>query len=182
MECPSCKTEVDKSQEICPKCGQKMKSMWNSFCNWMGGVLKNEPPKQAQTKSSDLEGDSSVEVEDFEEDDDDIMTKYAEGTGEGIEEVKMVLEADPNNVDLLDWLAFMYYSNKKIDEAIETYKKALAINPNNENHHYYLANSYFKKGMVVEAKKEWEQVIKLAPDSKMATNAEERIKGAMEKM
>ncbi len=105
----------------------------------------------------------------------ELLTKYTAGTGEGINEVEKLLEGDPNNVDLLDWLAFMYYSNNNIDKAIETYKRALAIKPDNENQHYYLANSYFKKQMMAEAKKAWNEVIRIKPNSKIAKNAQERI-------
>lgn len=106
---------------------------------------------------------------------DELLTKYTAGTGEGINEVEKLLASDPNNVDLLDWLAFMYYSNNDTDKAIETYKRALAIKPNNENQHYYLANSYFKKSLNEEARKEWQEVIRLKPNSKIAKNAQERI-------
>jgi tetratricopeptide (TPR) repeat protein len=105
----------------------------------------------------------------------ELLTKYTAGTGEGIAEVEKLLVSDPNNVDLLDWLAFMYYSNNDTDKAIETYKRALAIKPDNENQHYYLANSYFKKSNQAEAKKEWSEVIRLKPNSKIAKNAQERI-------
>ncbi len=105
----------------------------------------------------------------------EILTKYTSGSGEGIPEVEKLLEGDPNNVDLLDWLAFMYYSNDNIDKAIETYQRALAIKSDNENQHYYLANSYYKKGMMSNAKKEWSEVIRLNPSSKIAKNAQERI-------
>ena len=109
------------------------------------------------------------------EEEKELLTQYTAGTGEGIQEVEKLLKSDPTNVDLLDWLAFMYYSNSDIDKAIETYKKALAIKDDNENQHYYLANSYFKKGMQAEAKKEWNEVIRIKPNSKIAKNAQERI-------
>jgi tetratricopeptide (TPR) repeat protein len=105
----------------------------------------------------------------------ELLTKYTAGSGEGIQEVEKLLEGDPNNVDLLDWLAFMYYSNNDIDKAITTYKRALAIKSDNENQHYYLGNSYYKKNMTEEAKKSWSEVIRLKPSSKIAKNAQERI-------
>lgn len=117
---------------------------------------------------NDLQTDMKAEEE-------ELLTKYTQGTGEGINEVEKLLEGDPNNVDLLDWLAFMYYSNNNIDKAVDIYKRALAIKPDNENQHYYLANSYFKKSMMAEAKKEWNEVIRLKPNSKIAKNAQERI-------
>lgn len=111
----------------------------------------------------------------MQQEEEELLTKYTAGTGEGIQEVEKLLLSDPNNVDLLDWLAFMYYSNNDIDKAIETYKRALDIKPNNENQHYYLANSYFKKNMMAEAQKEWNEVLRLKPNSKIAKNAQERI-------
>lgn len=105
----------------------------------------------------------------------ELLTKYTPGTGEGIAEVEKLLVSDPNNVDLLDWLAFMYYSNNDVEKAVETYKRALAIKPSNENQHYYLGNSFFKKGLFAEAQKEWSEVIRLKPNSKIAKNAQERI-------
>lgn len=105
----------------------------------------------------------------------ELLTKYTAGSGDGIPEIEKLLESDPNNVDLLDWLAFMYYCNKNIDKAIETYKKALSIKSDNETQHYYLANSYYLKGMMTEAKREWSEVIRLNPTSKIAKNSQERI-------
>jgi Tfp pilus assembly protein PilF len=109
------------------------------------------------------------------QEEEELLTKYTAGTGEGISEVEKLLVSDPNNVDLLDWLAFMYYSNNDMDKAVETYKRALAIKPNNENQHYYLANAYYKKGLSAEAQNEWSEVIRLKPNSKIAKNAQERI-------
>lgn len=137
--------------------------------------IKNAVSDEDTTKrfSEALSNDSLSNAMDKEAD--EILTKYTSGTGEGISEVEKLLEGDPNNVDLLDWLAFMYYSNNNIDKAIETYKRALSIKSDNENQHYYLANSYFKKNMMSEAKKEWSEVIRLNPSSKIAKNAQERI-------
>lgn len=104
-----------------------------------------------------------------------MVTQYQPGTGEGIGELEEQLKQDPENPDLLDWLAFMYYSNKKYQEAIDTYRRAIAINYDNEHQHYYLANSYYQLGQMERAIEEWEVVLELKPGSKLAHNAEERI-------
>ncbi len=110
-----------------------------------------------------------------------LVTRYTAGTGEGVVEIERILASDPNNVDLLDWLAFMYYSNKDYDKAIETYRRAIAIKDDNENQYYYLANSYYKKKMMSEAKRAWSEVIRLSPNSKIARNSQERISYLEEK-
>ena len=107
-----------------------------------------------------------------------VLTQYQEGTGEGISEIENKLKDDPNNPDLLDWLAFMYYSNNQLDKAIEIYQRALNLNYENEHQHYYLGNSFYKKGMIDRAVEEWEVVISLKPNSKIAQNAQERINKA----
>lgn len=107
-----------------------------------------------------------------------VLTQYQEGTGEGISEIENKLKDDPNNPDLLDWLAFMYYSNNQLDKAVEIYQRALNLNYENEHQHYYLGNSFFKKGISDRAIEEWEVVISLKPNSKIAQNAQERINKA----
>lgn len=107
-----------------------------------------------------------------------LVTQYQEGTGEGIEEIEAKLKEDPNNPDLLDWLAFMYYSNNQMDKAIEIYQRALNLNYENETQHYYLGNSFYKLGNFDRAIEEWEVVVSLKPDSKIAANAQERINKA----
>ena len=103
--------------------------------------------KQPQQNNEEIENKNSTTAKRFQQvltDDDsldkemsnkanEILTQYTSGTGEGISEVEKLLEGDPNNVDLLDWLAFMYYSNNNIDKAIETYKRALSIKADNAN-------------------------------------------------
>lgn len=130
--------------------------------------------KKAESRFKKVLSGSDLQTQ-MKKEEEELLTKYTAGTGEGISEVEKLLVSDPNNVDLLDWLAFMYYSNNEIDKAIDTYKRALAIKPNNENQHYYLANSFFKKGLQAEAEKEWNEVLRLKPNSKIAKNAQERI-------
>jgi tetratricopeptide (TPR) repeat protein len=111
-----------------------------------------------------------------------VLTQYQEGTGEGITEIENKLKDDPNNPDLLDWLAFMYYSNNQLDKAIEIYQRALNLNYENEHQHYYLGNSFYKKGIIDRAIEEWEVVMSLKPNSKIAQNAQERINKARQAM
>ncbi len=147
-----------------------------------GGTTAVQNPPSAENKGESVTSKRFKQVlsgsdlqNQMKKEDEELLTKYTAGTGEGISEVEKLLVSDPNNVDLLDWLAFMYYSNNETDKAIETYKRALAIKPTNENQHYYLANSFFKKGNYAEAQKEWNEVIRLKPNSKIAKNAQERI-------
>ena len=103
-----------------------------------------------------------------------MLTQYQEGTGEGITEIENKLKDDPNNPDLLDWLAFMYYSNNETEKAIATYVRALEVEPNNASQHYYLGNCYVKSGQAEKAVCEWRRVVALQPN-KYVRKAQERI-------
>lgn len=104
-----------------------------------------------------------------------LLTQYTSGDGGGVEEMEKMLEKDPHNLQLLDWLAFMYYSNNDAEKAIATYRRILEIDPANASQHYYLANSYFKVGDTAGALAEWQKVVELRPDSKYAKKAIDRI-------
>ncbi len=106
------------------------------------------------------------------------ITEYTEGSGEGIGEVRAMLEADPENLDLQDWLAFMLYTNNELDEAILIYKKLLARDHKSETQHYYLGNAYCKKGLVQLAIEEWKRVVLIDAESKLAKKAAVRIEQA----
>ena len=104
-----------------------------------------------------------------------LLTQYTSGDGGGVEEMERMLERDPNNLQLLDWLAFMYYSNNDIPKAIQTYSRIIEIEPNNASQHYYLGNCFFKNNQKDKALAEWNTVIALKPNSKYARKAQERI-------
>lgn len=104
-----------------------------------------------------------------------LLTQYTSGDGGGVEEMERMLERDPNNLQLLDWLAFMYYSNNDAVKAIATYRRIIEIEPNNASQHYYLGNCFFKNNEVERALEEWNAVIQLKPGSKYARKAQERI-------
>lgn len=104
-----------------------------------------------------------------------VLTQYKAGGGEGISEVEAMLEKDPNNLELLDWLAFMYYSNNMLDKALVSYEKALSMDPDNVNQLYYLGSTYFKMGRKEDAVVKWQRVVELKPDSKIARKAQDKI-------
>lgn len=136
----------------------------------------NLASKAAETKSNVATKPVGGAADPFKDEPDPrLVTQYQEGTGEGIEEIENRLKEDPNNEDLLDWLAFMYYSNGKLEKAIETYQRAINLNYENEHQHYYLGNAFYKLGKNDRAVEEWEVVVQLKPESKLAQNAQERI-------
>ena len=82
---------------------------------------------------------------------DSRLTRYDEGSTQTIEEIQDMLDRSPNNESLLDWLAFMMYTNERFTESLALYRRLLELNPDNSTAHYYMANCFFKMGDVVKA-------------------------------
>lgn len=109
------------------------------------------------------------------------ITEYKEGgDAEGIKSVESMLQTDPENVDLMDWLAFLYYSNNRLDDAINLYKKLLAKQHKVDTQYFYLGNAYYKKGLTQVAIEQWKRAVAAAPGSPMARKAEARITAAQQ--
>ena len=108
-------------------------------------------------------------------DGDAVLTQYTSGDGQGVEEMERMLEKDPQNLQLLDWLAFMYYSNNETEKAIQTYGRIIDLDSSNAGQHYYLANSFYKANRIEEALEAWRKVCELKPDGKLARKAQKRI-------
>lgn len=103
------------------------------------------------------------------------ITEYTEGSGEGIPDVEAMLRADPGNVDLQDWLAFLYYTNNRLDEAIELYKKLISASHKPDAQYFYLGNVYYKKGLHQLAIEQWKKSLEISPNGANARKAQARI-------
>jgi tetratricopeptide (TPR) repeat protein len=130
---------------------------------------KSQPPVQIAGTTSGSQSSGREQA---------VLTQYTSGDGQGIAEMEKMLDKDPNNPQLIDWIAFMYYSNDQPEKAIGWYRQGIGLDPNNASQHYYLANSYYKANRLSEALTHWRKVCELKPDGKLARKAGTRIKKA----
>jgi tetratricopeptide (TPR) repeat protein len=86
-----------------------------------------------------------------------------------------MLEADPENSELQDWLAFVYYSNGMWDAAIRVYEKLIRNGYRVPTQRLYLGNALFKKGLRVLALNEWRKAAEIDDHGTIARKAKERI-------
>lgn len=132
--------------------------------------LVSSPPKKDDSKSGTTTGSPGMRRRM-----DGQITEYNEGSSEGIGPVEDMLKADPENLDLMDWLSFLYYSNNRLDDAIQLYRKLLAHNHKAESQYFYLGNAYYRKGILPLAVEQWKRCVASAPESSMARKAQARI-------
>ncbi len=110
------------------------------------------------------------------------LTQYSEGSSEMIDQVRDMLETNPDNEGLLDWLAFMMYTNERLSEAVTLYERLIELNSKNSQAYYYLANCYFKMGRSEQAIMGWRQALILSPESKVGRKSKARISMARAKI
>jgi len=106
--------------------------------------------------------------------DDSVVTGYSGVPSTGIEELRRLTDANPDNVDMKDMLAFMLYSNDRLDEALEVFHDLVDRGHNPGNQHLYLGNIYYRKGLTTMALLHWDKVRECAPSSPEAAKARER--------
>jgi tetratricopeptide (TPR) repeat protein len=106
------------------------------------------------------------------------LTKYQKGSGEGVDELRQQLAAEPGNLTVKEWLAFSLYTNGLFDEAIDHYRELVESEPEKNSHAYYLANCYARKGRIQEAMALWERVVLASPNASMGRKARARFEEA----
>lgn len=113
--------------------------------------------------------------------DDGMLTQYSQAPLD-IDELLRMHEANPDNLNVLDCIAFSYYTQDELDKALQFYKKILEKDATQVNAHYYVGNVLFRRRQLVAAMMSWKKVITLSPGSKLAKNAQERVEMAMERV
>jgi Flp pilus assembly protein TadD len=105
------------------------------------------------------------------------FTDYARRTSdEEIQKLEALLAENPEDIHILDWVAFTHYSNSNYPRAIELYRRLLEREPATASFHYFIANSYFKAGLLAQARSSWETAIELDVKGKFSKKARERLK------
>lgn len=87
-----------------------------------------------------------------------------------------MIDADPDNMDLQDWLAFSYLSNKEFAKAIEVYEKLLFVQPDNLSQLFHYGNRLALVGRIDESRKQFERIMILQPASRLAQTAGDELK------
>lgn len=87
-----------------------------------------------------------------------------------------ILNINPGRTDILNSLAFIYYSKKDYDKASDLTGKILLYEPDNTEAMYNLGAIAATKGDKTEARIKWEELIKKYPDSNESKLAENSLK------
>ena len=85
------------------------------------------------------------------------------------------LEEHPDNFDLMDWAAFAFYSNGKMEKAIGYYERLVRRFPENPSYHYYLGNAQYRTGQKESAVNHWRRVLQLDTSGNFSKRAQRKL-------
>ncbi len=107
------------------------------------------------------------------------VTTYSEGSpadaAEEIRQLVALLEKSPDNLDIVEWLAFKFYSIGDYARAEQHYQDLIAKGHRPAVQSFYLGNTLYKMEKFREAIAAWERVIALLPGDAKAQKARLRI-------
>ena len=124
------------------------------------------PKSFAQTTSNNNKGIDKLEFTDF--------TDYAQDKT-NVAEVEAALQKDPSNLSVVDWTAFINYTNGNFDRALELYQRVVELDPENLHAYYYVGNIYCRTGRYAEAAQHWRILLDRFPEHKLASKAKPKL-------
>ena len=104
-----------------------------------------------------------------------VISVHTKHSAEALESTKRLLDKDPKNRELLDWYAFMLYSNELFDEACTIYRRLLRQEAGAVEHLYYLGCCCYRLGRIEEAVARWQEAVNADPMSMYGRKAREKI-------
>ncbi len=134
-----------------------------------GGLATGEPGGAGEEEAASFEVDEA------------ILTQYMEGDGSGAAEIEAKLAEDPDNVQLLDWAAFMNYTNKQWKKALSQYERLNELGGDTPQSRYYMANCLLQLGRYGEAAAIYEEIVSEDEGGKLGRKAADKLARMREK-
>ena len=104
------------------------------------------------------------------------FTNYSNKTSdEEIAKLEALLAENPDDIHILDWVAFTHYSNQNFKRSIELYRLLLEKEPSTASFHYFIANSFYREDRYAEARESWTKAIELDVKGKFSKKARQRL-------
>lgn len=91
-------------------------------------------------------------------------------TAEAVKNVEKAIENQPDNLELINFLAYLYEETGNYDKAVSVLKSALSVDENNTRIHYRLGVIYDKAGNKQESINSMKKVIEIEPANANALN------------
>lgn len=103
------------------------------------------------------------------------FTDHDVANGVTVEQVETLVAAEPDNVQFLEWAAFVHYCHGNLGRSQELYLKALEVGPESADALYYLGAVTYRTGRDLEAVDRWNALIDRFGDHRLAKKARAKM-------
>lgn len=103
------------------------------------------------------------------------MTDYSVTAPEEITRVETMLRTLPETPHLSEYLAFLYYSAQRFQDAEAIYEALLAQDHAPARQHFHLGNCRLRQGWPAEARAHWTLCLDASPEPGVAERARRRL-------
>lgn len=111
------------------------------------------------------------------ETDDLELTSYKnrQVSEEDIRNLESLLEQNPDDIQVLDWVAFAHYCAGGYDRAVELYRRCIDREPQTASYYYFLGNALYKLSLEEQAAEAWQMASNLDRNGQFRKRALERL-------
>jgi tetratricopeptide (TPR) repeat protein len=111
------------------------------------------------------------------ETDDLELTSYKnrQVSEEELANLESLLEQNPDDIQVLDWVAFAHYCAGGYARAVELYRRCIDREPQTASYYYFLGNALYKQANEAEAVEAWEMACNLDRQGPFRKKAQERL-------
>src|SRR5438105_3433792 len=94
---------------------------------------------------------------------------------EELSNLEQLLAENPDDIQILDWVAFANYCSGNLDRAIELYRRCVDREPQTASFYYFLGNALYKRGAAEDAIAAWQMAISQDRAGTFRRKAQERL-------
>ena len=103
------------------------------------------------------------------------FTNQDVATGVTVEQVDILVAAEPENLQFLEWAAFVHYCHGNLGTSQELYLRTLEIGAESADSLYYLGAIAYRTGRDLEAVDRWNALIDRFEDHRLAKKAKAKL-------
>jgi tetratricopeptide (TPR) repeat protein len=86
-----------------------------------------------------------------------------------------LLEASPDDLQILDWVAFAHYCSGNYERSVELYRRCIDREPQTASYYYFLGNALYKQTKTEEAIEAWEMASSMDRQGLFRKKAQDRL-------
>ena len=94
---------------------------------------------------------------------------------EELQDLETLLADTPDDLQIMDWVAFAHYCSGSLERAVELYRRCIDREPQTASYYYFLGNALYRLNAVPDAVAAWKMAIDQDRAGMFRKKAQERL-------